>query len=166
MKKIFFMLTIALGTLITIAVVLVLKKENGRSPETKIPINELFKLEPLNHSLKFDNGLKLLVVFSPDCEFCNDEFLSIDENWDKLREVQIILYSPFNKKSVTNFIQKYNFCNSGNTTILIGRNDSLTKILRNYPFPTIFITDKDGNVKREFKGSAGFNSVLKVFREK
>lgn len=166
MKKVFFTLTSVLIILIILAWILVSRKEKGVTADLTIPMEELSKFESIINKFEPTNKPKLLILFSPGCDYCEDEFLSIDQNFEKLSGVQLILISPYKKAIVEDFIKKYKFCKSSETSVLIGKHATLDKIFGRYSFPTLFIINKDGKVLRKFNGLVNFDAVLKQIFEK
>lgn len=160
MKKVFFTLTSVLIVLIVVALILVSRKEKGITTDLIIPFGELGKFETIVNKFELTNKPKLLILFSPGCDFCEEEFLSIDQNLEKLSGIQLILISPYKKAAVEDFIKKYKFCGYSETSVLLGNHTILDKIFGRYSFPTLFILDKDGKVLRKFNGIVNFDAVL------
>ena len=165
MKKVFFTLTSVLIILVLVALILVSKKEKGFTANLTIPFEELGKFESIVNKFEPTKKPKLLILFSPGCDFCEEEFLSIDQNLEKLSGVQLILISPYKKAVVEDFIKKYKFCGYSETSVLLGNHTTLDKIFGRYSFPTLFITDKNGKVLRKFNGIVNFDAVLSQIQE-
>ena len=138
-------------TLIFILLFLISRQENGIQQNTHIPIEIICSFKALNKKLVLQGGRKLLVLFSPGCEICEEEFQMIETNYSKISDTQIILISPFKIEQVSDFLLKYPFCQSGNVTVLIGDNALLTRIFGNFSFPTMFILDENSKVLRRFR---------------
>jgi thioredoxin-related protein len=161
MKRVFITLTVILIALILVTFVLVYEKEKGIESNLKMPIEELYKFEPLNKNLSINRARKLVILFSPECDLCEEEFLSIDKNFEKIPEIQIILLSPFPRIVVENFVKKYNFCKSAGTTILLGNQISLNKMFDQYSFPTLFVMDENNHVNRRFNNVVSFDAIYR-----
>ena len=161
MKSVFFILTVILITLIVVAYFLASKKENGIESNLKMQLEELLKLEPLNRKLTLNSTRKLVILFSPDCDLCEEEFQSIDGNFDKIPDIQIILISPYPRIQVDNFVRKYNFCKSSSTTVLLGNHNFLNRMFDQYSFPTIFIVDENNRVNRRFNDVISIKAIYR-----
>ena len=165
MKKVFIVLSVILFALIAVVVMLIFQKENGSETNIGISLTELNKLEPLNGEFQLMKTKKLIVLFSPSCDLCEEEFNLLEKNYNKISDIQLILISPYNRTQVKDFVKKFNLGQSNNTDVLIGDYTFLNKIFGIYSFPTSFVVDTNGKVYRKFKGGVSFDAIYRQLKK-
>lgn len=96
----------------------------------------------------------VIIIFSPDCDHCQEETKAITANISLFKKAQIIMASPLEHRHLKKFYEDYNISRYPN--IIMGRDPSyfLGTYYNIKTFPSIFVYDKKGRFVKAFEGSA------------
>ena len=102
------------------------------------------------------------MIFSPDCEHCQEETKELIANIDLFKKVQIIMTSPLEYAYIKKFYDDYKIADY--PIITMGRDPSyfLGTFYRIRSFPSIFVYDKKGNFVEAFNGSTPVEKIIAV----
>lgn len=161
MKKFFFFLITVLACQSLVA-----QHEPDSLLYLRFPTVPPFKLYKVPDSTVFtkDNLQKkkatIVIVFSPDCEHCQEETKQITENIALFKKTQIVMASPIDFDYIKKFYEEYNIAKY--PTITMGRDPSyfLGTFYKVRSFPSIFIYNKKGKLVNWFSGSTPIEKIL------
>jgi thioredoxin-related protein len=134
-----------------------------------IPPFNLLKLDSATYLTKEDikkHRLTLIMFFSPDCDHCKHQIESILADFDKFKDVEIVMatYQPFSE--LKDFNVHYRLFEHSN--IKIGRDEKFFLApfykIRNLPYLALY--DKKGNLITTFEGTQKTETLLDAFKAK
>ncbi len=131
----------------------------------RFPIVPSFKLINVADSTYFTKDdlpkkrSTVIMVFSPECEHCQEETKQIKANIKLFKKANIIMASPLPYEQITAFYNEYNIAQYPN--IRMGRDPSyyFGTFYKIRSFPAIYVYDKKGNFKQAFSGSVSINEI-------
>ena len=135
-------------------------------PYLRFPTVPPFKLTKISDSTYFTkDDLKkktatIVMVFSPDCEHCQEETKEITANIQLFKKTQIVMASPLEYSYLKKFYDEYKIADY--PTITMGRDPSyfLGSFYGVKAFPAIFVYNKKGKLVNWFSGSTPLNKIL------
>jgi thioredoxin-related protein len=139
-------------------------------PYRRFPTVPPFKLLKIDSSSYFTkNDLKknkpvLIILFSPDCEYCQHETEEIIKNIDKLRNVQIIMSTNMSFDLMKSFYEKYELQKFENITVGRDFQYILPSFYQIRFMPYLAMYDKKGNLITTFQGSMKIEDVVNLFK--
>ncbi len=124
----------------------------------RFPIIPSFKIINIADSTAFtkDNLKKkkatIVMVFSPDCEHCQDETKALTAKIKLFKKAQILMVSPLDFGYMKKFYNEYKIAD--HPTITMGRDPNyfFGTFYKVRSFPSIFLYDKKGNFVKAFTG--------------
>lgn len=134
-----------------------------------IPPFHLLKLDSATYLTKDDvrKGKKTMIIyFSPDCEHCKHEIENILGDWNKFKDMEIVMatYQPFGE--MKEFNQHYKIYEHPN--IQMGRDEKFFLPpfykIRNLPYLALY--DKRGNLVTTFEGTQKVETIITAFEGK
>lgn len=134
-----------------------------------IPPFRLLKLDSTSYLTKDDvkkNRKTIIMYFSPDCEHCKHEIESFLADWNKFKDIEIVMatYQPFSE--MKEFNQHYKIYEHPN--IQLGRDERFFLPpfykIRNLPYLALY--DKKGNLITTFEGTQKVETLMNAFNEK
>ena len=92
------------------------------------------------------------MVFSPDCEHCQEETKELTAKMKLFKKAQIIMVSPLDYGYMKKFYTDYKIAD--HPTITMGRDPGyfFGTFYKVRSFPSIFVYDKKGNFVKSFTG--------------
>ncbi|MGC4102026.1 TlpA family protein disulfide reductase [Ferruginibacter sp.] len=131
----------------------------------KFPIVPSFRLINVADSSIFTkNDLKkkkftIIMMFSPDCEHCQEETKHLTASIDLFKKAQIIMASPLDYGYIKKFYEEYKIADY--PTITMGRDPAyfLGTFYKVRSFPSIFVYDKKGKYITSFTGSTPVEEI-------
>jgi thioredoxin-related protein len=131
----------------------------------RFPIVPSFKLTNVADSSFFTKeNLKkkkptIIMIFSPDCEHCQDETKAITANINLFKKAQIIMVSPLEYSYLRKFYDEYKIADY--PMITMGRDPSyfLGTFYKVRSFPSIFVYNKKGDFVTSFSGSTPVKEI-------
>lgn len=131
----------------------------------RFPIIPSFKLTNIADSSYFtkDNLKKkkatVIMVFSPDCEHCQEETKELKAKIKLFKKAQIIMVSPLEFGYMRKFYDEYKIADY--PTITMGRDPSyfFGTFYKVRSFPSIFVYNKKGNFVKGFTGSTPVEEI-------
>ncbi len=102
----------------------------------------------------------MFMVFSPDCEHCQQETKELLASIHRFHDTQIIMITSLPFEEMMEFDRNYKIANYPQITM--GRDNSyfFPVFFRVKNFPSIFLYDKKGNLQKSFEGSVSIDSLL------
>lgn len=128
-----------------------------------IPPFKLIKVPDSTYFTK-DNLKKkkptIVMVFSPDCEHCQEMTKQITANIKLFKKAQIVMATPVGFSYVKKFYEGYKISNY--STITMGRDPTyfLGTFYKVRSFPTIFIYNKKGQLVNWFTGEVELKKIV------
>jgi len=134
----------------------------------RFPFVPSFKLTKISDSTYFTkNDLKknkptIIMIFSPDCEHCQEETKALTANIQLFKKAQIVMSSPLEYSYLRKFYDEYGI--AGYPQITMGRDPTyfLGTFYKVRSFPAIFVYDKKGNLITSFIGSVPVQQVAEA----
>ena len=134
-----------------------------------IPPFHLLKLDSATYLTKDDlkkHRRTIIMFFSPDCEHCRHETESILADFDKFKDIEIVMatYQPFGE--MKDFNAHYRIFEHPN--IKMGRDEKffLVPFFRIHNMPYLALYDKGGNLVTTFEGTQKTDTILNAFDKK
>lgn len=132
----------------------------------RFPTIPPFKLTKVPDSTVFtkDNLAKkkptIIMVFSPDCEHCQEMTKQITANIKLFKKAQIVMATPLEFSYVKKFYDEYKIANYPNITM--GRDPGyfLGTFYKVRSFPAIFIYNKKGKLVNWFTGEVELKKIV------
>lgn len=131
----------------------------------QFPFIPSFKLLKVPDSTSFtQNDLPkkkpvLLIIFSPDCEHCQQETEELKKNIKLFKKTEILMVSAMPYPVIKKFYEDNGLKEFNNITVAFDRPYYLGTFYRVRTFPSIFLYDKKGNLKKEFDGSVPIQKI-------
>jgi outer membrane protein OmpA-like peptidoglycan-associated protein len=124
---------------------------------SKVPDSSLFTRGDLSKDKE-----TIIMIFSPDCEHCQRETDSLIAHIDLFKDVQIVMASPLDYVEISKFYKDYHIANY--PVITMGRDGSYVwgKFFNVHNFPSIYVYDKNGQLKKSFEGSYAVQKIAAV----
>lgn len=105
------------------------------------------------------NRPTVIMIFSPDCEHCQEETKAITANIGLFKKAQIVMASPLEHSYIRKFYDEYGI--AAHPQITMGRDPSyfFGTFYKVRSFPAIFVYDKKGNLITQFSGSVPVKDI-------
>jgi thiol-disulfide isomerase/thioredoxin len=145
---------------------------NAQAPYMRFPTLppfHLLKLDSSSYLTKDDvkkNRKTIVMYFSPDCEHCKHEIESFLSEWNKFKDIEIVMatYQPFSE--LKEFNSHYKIYEHSN--IHIGRDEKFFLPpfykIRNLPYLALY--DKKGELITTFEGTQKVGTLMDAFAQK
>jgi len=134
-----------------------------------IPPFRLLKVDSVNWLTKDDikkNKRTIIMFFSPECEHCKHQMQDILADFDKFKDIEIVMatYQPFNE--MKDFYNYYRIADHPN--IKMGRDEKyiLPPYYKMQSLPYLALYDKKGNYITHFEGNQKVTTILSAFDQK
>jgi len=121
---------------------------------TKTPDNTLFTKNDLKK-----RKATLIMLFSPDCDHCQQQVKALKENIDLLKQVQIVMVSFLNDDLIKKFYLENEM--AAYSTITMGRDGKyfLGTFYKFTTFPSMYLYNKKGKFIEKFEGITPINKI-------
>jgi thioredoxin-related protein len=122
---------------------------------TKVPDSTVFAKDNLKKKKP-----TIIMVFSPDCEHCQEMTKQITTNIHLFKKAQIVMASPLDFSYIKKFYDEYKIANF--PIITVGRDPGyfLGTFYKVRSFPAIFIYNKKGNLVNWFTGEVDLKKIV------
>jgi thioredoxin-related protein len=122
---------------------------------TKVPDSTYFSKDDLKKKKP-----TIVMVFSPDCEHCQEMTKQITANIKLFKKAQIVMATPVGFSYVKKFYEEYKIANY--STITMGRDPTyfLGTFYKVRSFPAIFIYNKKGQLVNWFTGEVELKKIV------
>ena len=134
-----------------------------------IPPFKLLKVDSVNWLTKDDirkNKRTIIMFFSPECEHCKHQMQDILADFDKFKDIEIVMatYQPFNE--MRDFYNYYRIGDHPN--IKMGRDEryGMQPYYQFHSLPFLALYDKKGNLIARFEGNQKVSTLMNAFNEK
>jgi thiol-disulfide isomerase/thioredoxin len=121
----------------------------------KAPDSTLFTRENLKKRVA-----TVFFVFSPDCEHCQHETEALIKNIKKFKNTQILMVTHLPYADMMAFYKKYKIANYPQIIMARDTQFFFPVFFKVRNFPSIFVYDKKGNLKKNFEGSVKIEDIL------
>lgn len=110
------------------------------------------------HNLKRKRAT-IIMMFSPDCEHCQEETKTLTANIHLFKKAQIIMVSPLDFNYMRQFYNDYKIANYPN--IIMGRDPGyfLGTFFNVHSFPSFFVYNKKGKLVNKFIGGYSIEEI-------
>jgi len=95
----------------------------------------------------------VFMIFSPDCEHCQNETKKILQNIDKFKDAQIIMITYLPYADMVDFYKNYKIADYPEITMARDTKFFFPVFFNIRNLPSIFVYDKKGQLKKNFEGS-------------
>jgi thiol-disulfide isomerase/thioredoxin len=128
-----------------------------------IPLFSMYKAQDSTLFTRDDLKKKketIFIIFSPDCEHCQQETKNLIANIDKFKKAQIIMVTslPYNQMKL--FYDEFKIVNYPTITMGYDPTFFFHTFFNIKYLPVIFIYDKKGKFKKSFEGSVKIDKIL------
>lgn len=162
-------LPIAIISLLTIMAYKVIDKINYKKQVAEnikqMPIFSYFDLE--GNLFTKDNLPKntpvLFVYYNSECDFCNHEAEMIQQNLEKLKDIQIVFISFEKTDKIKEFAQKYSLLQHDNINFISDSKATFATTFDVKSLPCLVLYDKERNLIEKIKGQVKIETVLEKF---
>jgi thioredoxin-related protein len=134
-----------------------------------LPPFHLLKVDSATYVTKDDirkHHRTLIMFFSPDCDHCKHQTDSILADFDKWKDIEIVMatYQPFGE--MKDFYAHYHIADHPN--IKMGRDEKffLAPFYRIRNLPYLALYDKKGNLITTFEGTQKIATIMNAFSQK
>lgn len=107
----------------------------------------------------------LFVYFNSECDFCNHEAEMIQQNLEKLEDIQIVFISFEKMDRIKEFAQKYSLLQHDNINFIADSKATFATTFDVKSLPCLVLYDKDRNLIEKIKGQVKIETVLKKFNK-
>ena len=101
--------------------------------------------------------------FNPDCDHCHQETKNLIAKIELLKDVQIIMISILDYKSIKKFYTDYKIADYPNITIAREATTFLPTFFKIHGIPDVYVYDKKGNFLKHFKNSVPVEEIAALF---
>lgn len=105
----------------------------------------------------------LFVYFNSECNFCNHEAEIIQQNLEKLRDIQIVFISFEETDKIQKFAQKYSLLQHDNINFIADSKATFATTFDVKSLPCLVLYDKESNLIEKIKGQVKIETVLEKF---
>ncbi len=106
----------------------------------------------------------IVFFFDPFCDHCQKQTKIFTENADKLKNVQILFVSTEEYKNLKDFYKNYLKGKKLNAVVLKDKNYEFDSYFSYSVAPRIFVYDKFGNYKKDFRNEVSINLILNALK--
>ncbi|HMO61484.1 MAG TPA: thioredoxin domain-containing protein [Ferruginibacter sp.] len=101
----------------------------------------------------------LIILFSPDCDHCQQETRELQKNISLFKNVQIVMAAQLDYDLIKKFYDEFDLASYPNITV--GREGTffLSTFFKNRTFPTLFLYNKKGKFVERFEGSVPVQTI-------
>lgn len=117
-----------------------------------------------NKDLKKNKPL-FLILFSPDCEHCQQQTEELIKRIDDFKRIQIVMVSFIHFEKIKPFYEKYQLDRFSNITVGYDMQYILPTYYRISYTPFLAFYDKKGNLIDGFQGALPLEKVLEYFKD-
>jgi thioredoxin-related protein len=131
-----------------------------------VPPFSIIKVPDSSRFAKADLARKkktLLIIFSPDCDHCQQETKDIIEAIDKFKKIQIVMASWLPYNEIQKFYTDYNIAAYPNITMGWDKSFFLPPFYKFKSLPFMALYDKKGNLISVFEGNVKMEKLLEAF---
>ena len=136
----------------------------------RFPFVPSFKLTKVSDSTYFTkpdlkkNKPTVIIIFSPDCEHCQEETKSLTANIHLFKKAQVVMSSPTEYQFLRKFYDEYKI--AGHPNITMGRDPGyyLGTFYKVRSFPAIFVYDKKGYLVKSFSGETPIQDIADALK--
>lgn len=105
-------------------------------------------------------GNVIIQLFSPDCEHCQYMAQSLVKNKEKLKDIEIIMITPFgDSSSAAQFAQTYHLNSLKNVHLLLDTKAAFFKIFGSSLVPSFYVY-KNNKLVKSIKGETKIENLL------
>ena len=102
----------------------------------------------------------IFIIFSPDCEHCQQETKSLIKNIQKFKNTQIVMITYLPYEEMIRFYKAYNIANYPQITMARDTKFFFPVFFKVQNLPSIFVYDKKWNFKKALEGSVKMEDIL------
>ena len=107
----------------------------------------------------------LIINFHPECEHCQYEAEIIGKRINDFTNYQLVWVSYADTQQIKTFAQSYKLSDYKNITFLHDKDMVFDDIFGKSGIPASFIYDKNGKLRKQFKGEAKVEALLKYLKQ-
>ena len=122
----------------------------------KAPDSSLFTRDDLKKKMN-----TVIIMFSPECHHCQQETQDIIKNIRQFKNTQILMITYFPWKEMMPFYAGFRIFNYPQIIMARDNNYFFPTFFKLRNFPSTFIYDKKGNLKKSFEGTVKIEDILK-----
>ncbi|GAA5033416.1 hypothetical protein GCM10011506_25680 [Marivirga lumbricoides] len=116
------------------------------------------------HELKLEASRNWVILFSPNCSFCEDQINLLHGLTDRLAENDIMVYliSSLDHETTKTYLKSKGIL--GFVKVFYSSEEDFAKTITDFSYPYNLILDSNKSVLVSHKGYLGFNDVKKLFK--
>lgn len=121
----------------------------------RIPDSTLFQKKDLR-----DKRQTLVMLFSPDCEHCQQAIEALKKQIESFKKVEILLVSHLNFDLLKAYYDKHQLHQYPNVTMVRDGSYMLGTFYRLRNYPSFFLYNKKGDLVEAFEGSVPIDRIV------
>ncbi len=137
-------------------------ENTAESVATDLPSMPVTMTDRMMYNMDELKGKTILVLFQPDCDHCQREAASIQENLDSFSEYQVYFISSASLPELLQFAETYKLDNASNFHFGSATVDNIVGNFGSIPTPSMYIYSDTGNLVKEFEGETPIEEILEV----
>lgn len=132
-----------------------------------VPEFEFLTLEqqPFNNTNLKPKLNTIFIYFNSECDFCQHEAQSINDNLESFKNVQFLFVSREPIETIQQFSEKYKLNNQQNITFLYDNLDKFSNQFDANSIPYVLIYDQNQNLIKKHKGQLNAKGILRALQE-
>lgn len=111
------------------------------------------------------NKSTLFIYFNSECEFCNHEAEMVQQNIEKLKNVQLVFVSYEAKEKIKLFANQYQLLDHANIHFVCDTKASFATTFDVKSLPTVVIYNKNKELVEKIKGQVKIETILGKLEE-
>lgn len=104
----------------------------------------------------------IIMIFSPDCDHCIHTVEALIKDIDQVKDYQLLMVTSLPYPMVQSFYNRFKLGEYKNITVGVDNAYFLGTFFNVKSFPSLYIYDKKGRLKKEFIGTVDWKSVSEV----
>jgi peroxiredoxin len=117
--------------------------------------------DTVNNTKLLGNTPSVFVAFNPECEHCQYEAKSINERYNDLQNLNLIMFTIANDSMTKAFSKQYGLDSLKNIRIISDTTKEMEKIFDVKTIPTVFIYNAQNQLVKRYNGETKIEAILK-----
>lgn len=105
----------------------------------------------------------LFIYFNSECDFCNHEAEMVQQNVDKLKDIEVVFISFEPVEKIKTFAETYKLLHYDNIYFISDSKITFADTFDVKSLPCLVLYDKGGNLIEKIKGQVKIETVLEKF---
>ena len=106
----------------------------------------------------------IVVYFSPDCEYCQDEATRLREHLEEFGGTGIVMLSLENREATVQFSRDYKLGGQSGVQFYLDARHQFPVSFGTHGYPVVLVYNQAGQLTRIFQGETGTKEILRAVR--